>query len=110
MTKIMPSSTRTEASGKPSRRCSSPPLAPMPPRRIETGMTAKGFCRARNAADHIDGADLARRRLVEAGRVAHRALDQIVEDRQRDIHEQQARNRFVDANRRGRNWEWSRPR
>src|SRR5579863_7326701 len=46
---------------------------------------------------HIGRADLARRRFVEAGRIAHRALDQMVEDRQRDIDEQQARYRFIDA-------------
>src|SRR6267142_3887723 len=33
-----------------------------------------------NAADHVGGADFAGRRLVEAGRIAHRALDQMVED------------------------------
>ena len=36
---------------------------------------------AGDRADHVGGADFARRRLVEAGRVAHRALDQMVEDR-----------------------------
>ena len=36
-TKMMPCSTCTEASGRPSRRCSSPPLALMPPSRIATG-------------------------------------------------------------------------
>ena len=38
---------------------------------------------AGNAADHVGGADFAGRRLVEAGGVAHRALDQMVEDRKR---------------------------
>ena len=52
---------------------------------------------AGNRADHVGGADLARRRLVEAGRIAHRALDQMVEDRERDIDEQQAGDGLVDA-------------
>jgi hypothetical protein len=50
-----------------------------------------------NAADHVGGADLARRRLVEAGGIAHHALDQMVQDRERDIDQQQAGNRFIDA-------------
>ena len=40
---------------------------------------------AGNAADHVGCADLAGRRLVEAGGVAHHALDQMVEDRKADI-------------------------
>jgi hypothetical protein len=40
---------------------------------------------AGNGSDHVGGADLARRRLVEARGVAHRALDQMVEDGERDI-------------------------
>ncbi len=52
---------------------------------------------ARNGAEHIGGADLARRRLVQARRIAHRPLDQLVEDRKRDIDQQQARDRLVDA-------------
>jgi hypothetical protein len=52
---------------------------------------------AGDRADHVGGADLAGRRLVEAGGVAHRALDQMVEDRERDVDQQQARNRFIDA-------------
>ncbi len=50
-----------------------------------------------NGTDHVDGADLARRGLVEARRITHRPLDQVVEHRERDIDQQQARNRFVDA-------------
>ena len=41
MTKIIPCSTSTDASGRPSRRCNSPPLAPMPPSRTATGMIAE---------------------------------------------------------------------
>ena len=52
---------------------------------------------AGNAADHVGGADFAGRRLVETGRIAHRALDQMVEDREPDIDQQQARDRLVDA-------------
>src|ERR1700737_692990 len=48
-------------------------------------------------SDHVGGADLPRRRLVEAGRVAHRPLDQMVEDRESDVDEQQAGDRLVDA-------------
>ena len=51
---------------------------------------------AGNRADHVDGADLARRRLVEAGRIAHRSFDQVVEDGKRDVDEKQARDRLVD--------------
>jgi hypothetical protein len=45
---------------------------------------------AGNAADHVGRADFAGRRLVETGRVAHHALDQMVEDRKTDIDQQQA--------------------
>src|SRR6185437_15180646 len=48
-TKMMPCSTCTEASGSPSRRCSRPPEALMPPSTIATGMIASGFCRAKKA-------------------------------------------------------------
>src|ERR1700722_17264428 len=41
-------------------------------------------------SQHVGGADLACRRLVEAGGVAHHALDQMVEDRQRDVDQKQA--------------------
>ncbi|MGY3573658.1 hypothetical protein ACVMB1_000862 [Bradyrhizobium sp. USDA 4504] len=51
---------------------------------------------AGNGADHVGGADLARRRLVEARRIAHRPLDQMVQNRKRDIDQQQARDRLVD--------------
>ncbi len=52
---------------------------------------------ARDRADHVGGTDLAGRWLVETGRVAHRALHQMIEDRERDIDQQQTRDRFVDA-------------
>src|SRR5216684_3400538 len=48
-------------------------------------------------AHDLGRADLAGRWLVEAGGVAHHALDQMVEDGERDIDQQQARNRFIDA-------------
>ena len=38
-----------------------------------------------------------RRRLVEACRIAHRPLDQVVEQGERDIDQQQAGDRLVDA-------------
>ena len=47
-TNAMPCSTCTDASGKPSRRCSKLPAAPKPPNRIATGITAKGLWRAMN--------------------------------------------------------------
>ena len=40
---------------------------------------------AGDRADHVGGADFPRRRLVEAGGVPHRALDQMVEDRKANI-------------------------
>ena len=52
---------------------------------------------AGNGPDHVGGADLARRRLVQARRIAHRPLDQMVEQRERDIDQQQAGDGFVDA-------------
>ena len=41
-TNAMPCSTCTDASGRPSRRCSRLPAAPKPPNRIATGMIANG--------------------------------------------------------------------
>ena len=50
----IPCSTLTVASGRSSRRCNKPPLAPMPPSRIATGMMAIGFC-ARDERDQHAG-------------------------------------------------------
>jgi hypothetical protein len=44
---------------------------------------------ARNGADHVDGPDLAGRRLVEARRVPHRPFDQLIEHGKRDVDEKQ---------------------
>ena len=42
-------------------------------------------------------ADGPRRRLVQAGGIAHRAFDQVVEQRDGDVGQQQAADRLVDA-------------
>src|SRR4030081_1451750 len=39
----------------------------------------------------------ARGGMVGGGGIAHNALDQMVEDGERDVDQQQARNRFIDA-------------
>ena len=52
---------------------------------------------AGNAADHVVGADLAGRWLIETGRIAHHAFDQMVQNGERDVDQQQAGDRFVDA-------------
>ena len=48
-TNAMPCSSSIEASGRPNRRCSKLPAAPNPPKRIATGITASGCCRAMKA-------------------------------------------------------------
>ena len=45
-TKAKPCSTSTDASGRPSRRCSRLPAAAKPPNRIATGGIAHGLWRA----------------------------------------------------------------
>ncbi len=50
---------------------------------------------ARDAADHIGGTDCGCGWLVEACRIPHGALDKMIEDRERDRDEQQARNRLI---------------
>src|SRR5438067_539727 len=65
--KATPWSTRTVASGRSSRRWSMPPLAEMPPTSTATGG------------------------------IAERPLDQLVEHRDRDVGQEQARDRLVDA-------------
>src|SRR5262249_918149 len=47
--KSKPSRTSVAASGRPKRRCKSPPLAVIPPSKTATATTARGFWRARNA-------------------------------------------------------------
>ena len=51
-----------------------------------------GMCR-----QHVGLADRQGGGLVEAGRIAQRALDQLVHDRDRDVGDQQAGDRLVDA-------------
>ena len=47
--------------------------------------------------EHVGVADRGGRGLVQARRVAQRALDEVVEQRDRDVGEQQAADRLVDA-------------
>ena len=47
--------------------------------------------------EHVRLADGGGRRLVQARRIAQRPLDEVVEERDRDVGEQQARDRLVDA-------------
>ena len=49
------------------------------------------------AAQHVVVADRQRRRLVEAGGIAQRPLDQVVEERDGDVVEQQRADGLVDA-------------
>ena len=79
-TKAMPCSTCTEASGRPSRRCSRLPAAPKPPNRIATGMIANGFM-ARDERDQDAGIAVAGdQRGVRVG-VHRRDLDRAGEAR-----------------------------
>jgi hypothetical protein len=52
---------------------------------------------AGKATDHVGVADRMRGRLVEARRVAQGSLDEMIEQRNRDVGEEQARNRLVDT-------------
>jgi len=52
---------------------------------------------AGDRADHVRGADLTRRRLVETRGIPHHAFDEVIENRDRDVDEQQARYRLVDT-------------
>src|SRR5204862_8257013 len=81
----MPCSTKTVASGTLSLRWTRPRLAVMPPTRSAMGMIARGLWRARDAM-----------RIVDTQRIAQRPLDDVIEDRERHIREQNARDRLVD--------------
>ena len=50
-----------------------------------------------HCADHVGIADRRRGRLVEAARIAERPLDELVQNGDRDVVQQQAGNRLVDA-------------